>query len=420
MSVTVTFPVAHKRTYTVGKVPSTGDIIEGQIFINLPDKKLFTKDQNGVIFELGVTLSQLATVATSGSYNDLANKPTIPPTYTLPVATTSSVGGVQVGTGITVSVAGVITNSGVLSVAVQGGSPATGAVSVTRSALGLDILDANNKILTTYLPDSVTGAMVYKGTYNAETGVPTIPSSSSDNLGWLYVVEVAGTFTNTTGDESVLNLNVGDWLVSDGAEWQQVPYVAGSVLSVNDETGNVTINATSLGLATVATSGSYNDLANKPVLATVATSGSYNDLANKPVLSTVATSGSYNDLTNLPPDPAMFDLGVSVSGAPVLTPATHPFTRAVNYAANFAGSVAVATLSSGTTATVRIMKALAATPTVYNQVGTLVYDTSVPSATFTSTSGSPVSFDAGDILQYQWATSTISSISITLHGERTS
>jgi hypothetical protein len=36
------------------------------------------------------------------------------------------------------------------------------------------------------------------------------------------------------------------------------------------------------GLATVASTGSYNDLTGKPTLATVATSGSYNDLTNKP------------------------------------------------------------------------------------------------------------------------------------------
>lgn len=45
-------------------------------------------------------------------------------------------------------------------------------------------------------------------------------------------------------------------------------------------------------LSTVATTGSYNDLANKPSLF----SGSYNDLTDKPSL----FSGSYTDLTNLP------------------------------------------------------------------------------------------------------------------------
>ena len=59
----------------------------------------------------------------------------------------------------------------------------------------------------------------------------------------------------------------------------------------------------------------WNDVGNKPNFATVATSGSYNDLTDKPTipeapdltpyaktadLSTVATSGSYEDLTNKP------------------------------------------------------------------------------------------------------------------------
>lgn len=40
----------------------------------------------------------LAAVATSGSYNDLSNKPTIPSAYTLPVATASVLGGVKSAT----------------------------------------------------------------------------------------------------------------------------------------------------------------------------------------------------------------------------------------------------------------------------------------------------------------------------------
>ena len=40
----------------------------------------------------------LATVATSGSYNDLSNKPTIPSAYTLPIASASALGGVKSAT----------------------------------------------------------------------------------------------------------------------------------------------------------------------------------------------------------------------------------------------------------------------------------------------------------------------------------
>ena len=45
---------------------------------------------------------------------------------------------------------------------------------------------------------------------------------------------------------------------------------------------------------------SVSYIKNKPTLSIVATTGSYNDLTNKPNLSTVATTGSYNDLTNKP------------------------------------------------------------------------------------------------------------------------
>ena len=71
-------------------------------------------------------------------------------------------------------------------------------------------------------------------------------------------------------------------------------------------------NLKKVSLAAVATSGSYNDLSNKPTipdisgkadkssLAKVATSGLYSDLSGVPTLSNVARTGSYNDLNNKP------------------------------------------------------------------------------------------------------------------------
>ena len=80
-------------------------------------------------------------------------------------------------------------------------------------------------------------------------------------------------------------------------------------------------------LATVATTGNYDDLTNKPTIPAAqvnsdwdSTSG-VSEILNKPTLSTVATSGSYNDLTDTPtiPTNSDFDLSglgdVSVSGA---------------------------------------------------------------------------------------------------------
>ena len=63
-------------------------------------------------------------------------------------------------------------------------------------------------------------------------------------------------------------------------------------------------------LATVATSGSYNDLSNKPTIPAAQVNSDWNaatgvaQILNKPALATVATSGSYNDLTNKPTIPA--------------------------------------------------------------------------------------------------------------------
>lgn len=47
--------------------------------------------------------TDLSAVAKSGNYNDLSNKPTIPAAYTLPNATSSMLGGVKVGSNISVS-----------------------------------------------------------------------------------------------------------------------------------------------------------------------------------------------------------------------------------------------------------------------------------------------------------------------------
>ena len=51
-------------------------------------------------------------------------------------------------------------------------------------------------------------------------------------------------------------------------------------------------------------SGSYNDLTDKPNFSTVATTGSFNDLLDKPNFSTVATTGSFNDLLDKPTIPS--------------------------------------------------------------------------------------------------------------------
>lgn len=53
-----------------------------------------------------------ASVATSGDYNDLTNKPTIPQEYTLPAASKSALGGIKVGSGLSITSDGVLSATG--------------------------------------------------------------------------------------------------------------------------------------------------------------------------------------------------------------------------------------------------------------------------------------------------------------------
>lgn len=70
--------------------------------------------------------TDLSAVAKSGSYNDLSNKPTIPAAYTLPNATSSTLGGVKIGSNISVS-------NGTISLAKSNVTSALGYIPVTTN-----------------------------------------------------------------------------------------------------------------------------------------------------------------------------------------------------------------------------------------------------------------------------------------------
>lgn len=92
-----------------------------------------------------------ATVATSGSYNDLTNKPTIPSAYTLPTASSTVLGGVKIGSGINIS---------------------SGAISATYLSVGAAAASH------THTASQVTGlaTVATSGSYNDLTNKPSIPS----------------------------------------------------------------------------------------------------------------------------------------------------------------------------------------------------------------------------------------------------
>ena len=151
-----------------------------------------------------VSIYGLATVATSGSYNDLTNKPTIPSAYTLPNATSSVLGGVKIGSNITVS-------SGTISLTKSNVTSALGYTPPTS--------DTNNAVTMT----KNTGAKYYVcGTTSAST---TTGGQIFDT--GVYVDTTAGKFVATSVYGAVWN---------DYAEYRQSDITeAGRVICENGD-----------------------------------------------------------------------------------------------------------------------------------------------------------------------------------------
>ena len=139
-----------------------------------------------------VSASALAAVATSGNYNDLTNRPSIPAAYTLPTASSSVMGGVKIGSNISVS-GGVISLTRANVTGALGYTPPvsdTTYVNATTSAAGLmsstdkSKLDsiaanANNYVHPASHPASmITGlaAVATSGSYADLSDKPTIPT----------------------------------------------------------------------------------------------------------------------------------------------------------------------------------------------------------------------------------------------------
>ena len=285
----------------------------------------------------------LATVATSGSYNDLSNKPTIP---TVNNATlTIQKNGTTVDT-FTANAASNVT------------------ANITVPTTVAELTDAGNYAQSSSLTSLVATAQ-YNSTdktiefYNASgTKLNTdIDATAFIKDGMVDNVEITGgnlviSFNTDAGKEDI-EIPISD--IFDASNYYTKTQVDGLIPTVNNakltikknasDTGTAfTANASTdvtcnLGLATVATSGSYNDLSNKPTIPTVNnakltikksstdagtefTANASTDVTCNLGLSTVATSGSYNDLSNKPTIPA--DTGDLTNNAGFITSSDLP------------------------------------------------------------------------------------------------
>ena len=171
---------------------------------------------------------------------------------------------------------------------------------------------------------------------------PSIPTKTSDltnDSNFVSDASYVHTDNNyTTAEKNKLSGIAAGAEVNVQANWTQTTTTADDYIK-NKPT-----------LATVATSGSYNDLSNKPTIPAAQVNSDWNatsgkaQILNKPTLATVATSGSYNDLSNKPTIPTVNNatLTIQKNGTTVKT-----FTA--NASTNVTANITVPTKTSDIT-----------------------------------------------------------------------
>lgn len=165
-------------------------------------------------------------------------------------------------------------------------------------------LNAGNNIALTPTGTGVRVDVVGAGlgTVTSVNGVLPAPGGNVtlmiSDISGVATVAVTGDYNDLLNKPTILPdaPNNGLSYIRQSGSWVQIPnYVRTVNGNTPDSTGAVVISAAQIsGFASVAYSGNYNDLANRPVLATVATTGNYNDLSNRPtILPDAPSDGTY-------------------------------------------------------------------------------------------------------------------------------
>jgi hypothetical protein len=231
-------------------------------------------------------------------------------------------------------------------------------------------LGVDGKLDASQIPASLSGAVVFKGVWNATTNTPALSDTTPVGLqaGWEYIVEVGG--TRDIGDGSKVFVS-GDFVIYDGAHWKQVSsgnlftsLTGGGGITVNQSTGAMTLGSTATPLSNVSTivsrdsSGNFAAnviTANLTGNVTGTVSGNAGTVTNG-----VYTNGSYANpswLTSL--------AGSKVTNA-VLTTDTGTVTNTM-----LAGSIANTKLTNSSVTVNGTAIALGASGTVTASAGTL-------------------------------------------------
>lgn len=269
--------------------------------------------------------SGLAAVATSGSFEDLTHKPVIPSIYILPTASTTTLGGVKVdGTTVTIE-DGVITahatsTGGTSDYSTLTNKPQIGGVELTgnKSLTDLGIQPAG-----TYLTE-IPAEYVTETELNGKGYLTTVPAeyvTETELNGKGYITSAALEGYAQTSEIPTDYLTDAD--LEGYAQTSDIPTATSDLTNdsgfITNSVNNLTNYTLTSGLAAVATSGSYNDLSNKPTIIT-----SYNDLTDKPSIPSayVLPTASTTTLGGVKVDGTTVTISGGVISAPAANIAT--------------------------------------------------------------------------------------------------
>lgn len=243
----------------------------------------------------------LATVATSGSYNDLSNTPDLSVyAESADLATVATTGAYSDLTGtptIPTATSDLTNDSGFITSAdlptvdqtydatstnAQSGTAVAGAVVTKQDVISdLATIRSGAQAGSTAVQPGDLATVATTGAYSDLTGTPTIPTATSD-------------LTNDSGFITLSDVPAqvnADWNSSSGAS---------EILHKPD----LSIYAQSSSLATVATTGDYDDLTNKPTIPAAQVNADWNaasgvaQILNKPTIPAALTAGNGVDITN--------------------------------------------------------------------------------------------------------------------------
>jgi hypothetical protein len=217
---------------------------------------------------------------------------------------------------ITTSVTGLLKGNGTtISAATAGVDYLATLPTATTSILGGVKVDGTSISIngSGVISASVTGAVVFKGTWNASTNTPTLANGSGTS-GWQYAVSVGGTQNLGAGSQVY---NVGDFVIYDGANWIDISGNNG-VSTFNTRAGAVTLTSSDVTAALGYTPIQTSSLS---VTTTSASSGG----------SLTYSAGAFTFSPASIPTYTVSTLTASGGGALSLTGTTFSFTPAAAY-----------------------------------------------------------------------------------------